>query len=129
MRLSPRFVGLLLFGSLVAAGAANAQTMGPDEALGLSGAGRQTLALTAAQRSAIYNAVSRQGVRRSSFEIAAAVGASVPPSALLQDLPEQAAIDDPHAEFLKYAMMEHDVVVVDPINLRVVAIIHRGGKP
>ena len=106
---------------------ASAQNVGPNEALGAMAS--PAFALTAAQRSVIYNAVARQRLHGSASGIAAAVGAAVPPSTLLHSLPEQAAIDDPQAEFLKYAMVDGDVVVVDPIRMRVVDVIHRGERP
>jgi len=38
--------------------------------------------------------------------------------------------DDPNARVLKYAMVADDVVVIDPIVMRVVDVIHRAGvKP
>jgi hypothetical protein len=106
-----------------------AQTVEPDEAVSAAGAVTQSLALTAAQKSAIYNAVSQQKVRTNTTAISATVGAPVPPSTALTELPDQIAIDQPWAEFLKYAMVEDDVVVVDPISMRVVDVIHGSARP
>jgi hypothetical protein len=57
------------------------------------------------------------------------VGTPVFPSVPLSDLPSTAAIDGSGMEFLKYAMVEDDVVVVDPIRMRVVDVIHGGAIP
>lgn len=108
---------------------ARAQSIGPDEAVKPDGAVSQQLALTAAQRTAIYNAVVAQRPRVSSIAIPGAVGAAVSPTAQLSDLPDQTAADNPWAAFLKYAMVEDDVVVIDPVRMRVVDIIHGGVRP
>jgi hypothetical protein len=71
----------------------------------------------------------QQRVRSSNREIAAAIGAPVPPSAALSDLPDQPALGTDGTAVLKYAMVEEDVVVVDPIRMRVVDVIHPGAKP
>jgi hypothetical protein len=55
------------------------------------------------------------------------IGATVSRSVELADLPDQAGIDDSFV--LKYAMVEGDVVVVDPIRMRVVDIIHGSTRP
>jgi len=54
----------------------------------------------------------------------------------LHDLPDaplgnpDQAVDDSNVRVLKYAMVADDVVVVDPIAMRVVDVIHRVGvKP
>jgi uncharacterized protein DUF1236 len=112
--------------------AARAQNPSPDEAVKPDGSVRQELTLTAGQRSAIYNAVVQQRLHASGTGIPAAVGAPVPWSVELSDLPEQAATADvwnkSSAADLKYAMVDDDVVVVDPIKMQVIDII-RGGRP
>jgi hypothetical protein len=110
-------------------GTANAlaQSAGADEAITSHGAVTQTVALTAAQKNAIYNAVVRQRGRTSSTQIEATVGAPVSPSARLAELPDQGGLVD--ATFLKYAMVADDVVVVDPIRMRVVEVIRDNIRP
>jgi len=44
-------------------------------------------------------------------------------------LPNQAAADNFGTMVLKYAMVEDDVVVIDPITMRVVDIIHGNAGP
>jgi hypothetical protein len=106
-----------------------AQTVGPDEAVNPNGAVGQALVLTAAQKNAIYNAVIRQRVKISTPDVPTAIGAAVPPSAALGDLPDQAVVGDVSTTLLKYAMVEDDLVVVDPIKMCVVDVIHSGVKP
>jgi Protein of unknown function (DUF1236) len=112
---------------------ARAQNLGPLEAVGPDGSVRQELALTAAQRSAIYNAVVQQRLRPAGTGIPVTIGAPVPRSAELHDLPNPAAAGDTwiksSAGDLKYAMVEDDIVVVDPLRMQVVEIIHGGAKP
>jgi len=106
-----------------------AQSTGPDEAIQPNGTVRQNLALTAGQRSAIYNIVIRQRAKPHAEQISIAVGAPVPPTIDLVDLPDQATADNPSAALLKYAMVHGDVVVVDPVAMRVVDVIRNGAKP
>jgi hypothetical protein len=111
---------------LVGTTGAYAQSIGPDEAVNANGVVTQQLALTQAQKTAIYNAVLQQRVRTSAAatRIPVAIGAPVPPMAELAELPDQAAADAPLAADLKYAMVEDDVVVIDSIRMLVVGIIH-----
>jgi hypothetical protein len=127
--------GLVVLASLSAVTGAAAQAIGPDEAVGPSGSLAQQTVLSAPQRRAIYESVARQRVRSAGPAVVAVIGAPVPPSLVLHDLPgqpsdpEQAA-DDFGVRVLKYAMVADDVVVVDPIAMRVVDVIHSDGvKP
>ena len=116
---------------LLAPAGALAQTVGPDEAVNAGNPLRQ-IRLTDAQKAAIYNAVLQQRVRSSATEFQLHVGAPVSPALELAYLPAQAisqeAFEDSLATNLKYAMVEGDVVVVDPVRMSVVAVIH-GAKP
>jgi hypothetical protein len=115
------------------AGGSRAQNFGPVEAVAPNGAVRQELALTAAQRSAIYNAVVQRRLRPPGTRIPVAIGAPVPRSAELLDLPDPTAAGEAwiksSASDLKYAIVEDDIVVVDPLRMQVVEIIHGGAKP
>jgi hypothetical protein len=113
-----------------------AQTAGPDEILNSGGAANQQLGLTEAQKTAIYNVVRRQPMRGAPGipgTVPSAVGAQVSPAAELAALPYQAAtiasVDDTPEKDLKYAMVEDDVVVVDPVKMRVVEVIHGNNRP
>jgi Protein of unknown function (DUF1236) len=129
MRIIPRLSAAALVGLFFGIAPALAQSAGPDEAIQPNGTVRQNLALTAGQRSAIYNIVIRQRAKPYSDQISVAVGAPVPPAIDLVDLPDQATADNPSVAFLKYAMVHGDVVVVDPVAMRVVDVIRNGAKP
>lgn len=129
MNMNVRISSLVFFLLLCSAGGAAAQMAGPDEAIGSKGGITQKLVLSQAQRSAIYNAAVRQKVPTSSRGITAIVGTPVLPSVPLFDLPSAANIEAAEIKFLKYAMVEDNVVVVDPIRMRVVDVIHGGATP
>jgi len=130
-RLSAPILSAFLFCAALSlcTGAVHAQSAPLDEAAGPSGLLAPRLVLTPVQRSTIYAAVMHRHVAGTSAGIAAAIGAPVPPSVSLRDLPAQAGLGDDLAGFLKYAMVEDEVVVVDPIRMRVVDVIHPGARP
>ena len=117
----------IAFACILGSTAAFAQSVGADEAVTSYGAVIQKLGLTPVQKSAIYNAVVQQRVRASTTQIEPTVGAPVSRSVQLAELPRQAEIDG--ALSLKYAMVADDVIIVDPIRLRVVDIIHGSTSP
>jgi hypothetical protein len=129
MRYIFRFSALALFGLIFGTAPALAQSAGLDEAVQPNGTVGQTLILTAGQRSAIYNIVIRERAKPHADQISVAVGAPVPPTIGLVDLPYQATVNNPSAALLKYAMVHGDVVVVDPVAMRVVDVIRNGAKP
>jgi hypothetical protein len=118
-----------LCASLLAATGARAQSLAPDEAVGPDGTVMQKLQFSPVERSAIVNAAAAQRVRGPSGlsrGVTAAIGAPVPPTLSLHDLPDQAAFGAEGGPVLKYAMMEDEIVVVDPIRMRVVDVIRSG---
>lgn len=121
-------VAALIFFLMCGTSGASAQSLGPDEAVSSGGgiAGR-SLSLTPAQKSALYQAALQQRGRLSTIQIDPTIGATVSRSVELASLPDQAGIDD--ATDLKYAMVEGDLVIVDPIRMRVVDIIHGSTRP
>jgi hypothetical protein len=124
-----RFFAAASIGLLFGTTGAFAQSAGLDEAVGPHGAVMQKHALTPGQKNAIYNAVSQQKGRPPADRIAAAVGAPVPPSTELLDLPDQARGGNASSSVLKYAFVENQVVVVDPIAMRVVDVIRGSARP
>ena len=129
MRNILQFSAAALFGLFFGIAPALAQSAAPDEAVQPDGTVRQNLALTAGQRSAIYNIVIRQRAKPHADQIVITVGAPVPPTIDLVDLPDQATANNPSAALFKYAMVHGDVVVVDPVAMRVVDVIRNGAKP
>jgi Protein of unknown function (DUF1236) len=106
---------------------ATAQAVGADEAHGAPPRLAPHIALSPAQKRAIYAAVSRQRLRTSAVDIPLTVGATVPRSAVLLTLPDEARSDDLPGQDLKYATVDDNVVLVDSISMRVVDIIRRAG--
>ena len=129
MRNILQFSAAALLGLFFGIAPALAQSAAPDEAVQPDGTVRQNLALTAGQRSAIYNIVIRQRAKPHADQIVITVGAPVPPTIDLVDLPDQATANNPSAALFKYAMVHGDVVVVDPVAMRVVDVIGNGVKP
>ena len=119
-----RLLPLIVCAIFAGVSGAAAQAAGPDESVQPNGAVTQSPALTPAQANAVYNVVMRQDLKPSAAGISLAIGWSVPPSLVLPPLPEQASDEYQAASVLKYAMVESDIVVVDPIKMRVVDIIH-----
>jgi hypothetical protein len=124
-----RIAAFTLATIVLSATAAFAQSATPDEAMSPNGGVALGLTLTPAQKSAIYNAVFQQRAKPSAVMISTAVGAPVPQAAELSDLPAAATGDNPQAADLKYATVDKDVVVVDPVRMRVVDVIHDGIAP
>ena len=129
MRNTLRFSTAALLGLFFGVAPALAQSAGAIETVQPNGTVTQTLALTAGQRTAIYDIVIRERAKPHADQIAVAVGAPVPPTIALADLPDQATVNNPSAALLKYAMVHGDVVVVDPVAMRVVDVIRNGAKP
>jgi hypothetical protein len=79
------------------------------------------LRLTAAQKSAILDAIRRSGSKASSpVDFATAAGTQVPPSIELYNLPDSALTEVPEAKIVKYTRVHDQVVLVDPTTMRVV---------
>lgn len=126
-------VSLAVVAVLFGASAARAQSAGAVEAVGPDGAVVQSVvqptALTPVQRSALYNTARHGNIQANAGEFSATVGAIVPPSLALGNLPDAPMLGGDSDGVLKYAMVGGDVVVVDPIGMRVVDVIHRGAGP
>jgi hypothetical protein len=100
-----------------------AQNVGPTETFGPNGATNQDLALTGAQKHAIYNEVIRDKSKSARVEVPTTVGADVPPSIELYNLPDDATADNPPARLYKFTVVQDRVVVVDPTKMQVVEVI------
>jgi hypothetical protein len=130
MRNTPKASGFVLLGTILFSANALAQSAGPEEAIQPGGSMKQTVALTAAQRSAIFNAIFEQPVKPRSNQFAAAVGAPVPLTVDLIDLPNNEFSSGPASTGYRYVFADNEnVVVIDPVQMRVVDIIHGNAKP
>jgi hypothetical protein len=106
---------------------AAAQAVGTDEAHGPPARLAPHIALSPAQKRAIYAAVSGQRLRTMPADIPLMVGAPVPRSAVLLTLPDEARGDDLSTRYLKYATVDDNVVLIDSISMRVIDIIRSAG--
>ena len=122
----PAVVALALCGPFVGAIDAAAQSTPPGPPgndTGISGAIEQKLILTSAQRTAIYDQVSKDKSKVAPKDFSPVIGADVPPMIELYMLPDEAVAGVPAAKLYKYTMVEGKVVLVDPTKMRVVDVI------
>jgi hypothetical protein len=94
----------------------------------LPGLSAAPLELTAAQRSAIYHAVSGDKSKAAKRQFPAVVGAEVPPMIELYSLPDDAVAGNPAAKYYQYTMVQDQVVLVDPTKMRVIGVIGPTGR-
>jgi hypothetical protein len=85
------------------------------------------LELTPAQRSAIYQEVHKDRSKVAPSRFATTIGAEVPPMIELYMLPDDILANNPVAKLYKFTRVDDEIVLVDPIHMRVVATI--GPKP
>jgi Protein of unknown function (DUF1236) len=108
---------LLLLASIGFAAAAHISWMAPKDRLTLSGA----------QELALFQSISRQGVKKgtapSGFE--AEIGQAVPKSITLHKLPSDAASRVPTAKAYDYAMLQNQLLIVNPNDRIAVDVIGR----
>jgi Protein of unknown function (DUF1236) len=102
--------------------AAAAQSSGIEETVTTNGVSPK-LELTPAQRGAIYQEVHKDKVKVAPSRFAADVGADVPPMIELYMLPDDILADNPTAKLYKFTRVDDRVVLVDPIKMRVIAVI------
>jgi hypothetical protein len=79
--------------------------------------------LDAAQRAAIVTAVRDARIPPPNNSFSLSVGAPVPRSIELYALPIAALSQAPEARNLRYTMVQNQVVLVDPTNMRIVEVI------
>jgi hypothetical protein len=89
----------------------------------------QKLELTAAQRSTIYAAVTKDASKVAPQRFSTTVGAEVPPMIELYALPEEATAVNPAAKFFEYTIVENEVVLIDPTKMRVIDRIGPATRP
>jgi hypothetical protein len=124
-RTADRVIAFALAGVLSAfgsAGLAAAQTSDIDDVVNANGVAPK-LELTAAQRSAIYQAVRRDKTKVAPSHFATNVGAEVPPMIELYALPDDVLAANPAAKLYKFTRVDDQVVLVDPTKMRVIAVI------
>jgi endonuclease/exonuclease/phosphatase (EEP) superfamily protein YafD len=111
-------VGLALLGCLCPVEMARAQTPAADSATA------PAIELSAEQKQAIYQSVSStQKNSTSPTGFRAAVGAHVPDAVELQPMPATLATLIPAARDMQVAMIEKEVVLVDPKSRTITAVV------
>ena len=124
-----RLIVMALVGTalgLLGAGVVRAQTNNIDEVMSANGLAPK-LELTAAQKSAIYQAVHKEKSKVAPSRFATNVGAEVPPMIELYMLPDDILANNPVTKLYKFTRVDDQVVLVDPTNMRVIDVI--GPKP
>lgn len=87
------------------------------------------LELTPAQRSAIYQEVRKDKGKVAPSRFATNVGADVPPMIELYALPDDILANNPVTKYYKFTRVDDQVVLVDPLHMRVIAVIGpKGGE-
>jgi Protein of unknown function (DUF1236) len=81
------------------------------------------LELTPAQRSAIYQEVHKDKSKVAASRCATNVGAEVPPMIELYMLPDDILANNPDTKLYKFTRVDDQIVLVDPTNMRVIAVI------
>jgi hypothetical protein len=119
---APVLAGAALALVIAAAQVAPAQSGDIDEVVNTNGIAPK-LELTAAQRSAIYQAVHQDKSKVAPSRFATDVGADVPPMIELYTLPDDILANNPVARLYKFTRVEDRVVLVDPTKMRVIAVI------
>jgi len=112
--------------ALLGGGAVLAQTNDIEEVISANGLAPK-LELTAAQKSAIYQAVHKEKSKVAPSRFATNVGAEVPPMIELYMLPDDILANNPVTKLYKFTRVDDQVVLVDPTNMRVIDVI--GPKP
>jgi hypothetical protein len=110
------------FASLGGAGMLAAQTAAIEDQVSEQGVAPK-LALTPAQRSAIYQEVHTDPSKVAPSRFAAHVGAEVPPMIELYVLPDDILANNPETKLYKFTKVDDAVVLVDPTRMRVIAVI------
>lgn len=118
------------FAVLAGVGIAAAQMSPPGGAMSPSGSTttkqNRSLQLTAAQKSAIYRAVSAEKPKaQASANFRASIGQPVPAAVELHALPDAAVAEAPAARPYMFTFAQNDVLLVDPTTKNVVDIIKR----
>jgi hypothetical protein len=75
-----------------------------------------TVILSAAQRSSVWNDLSKQATNQSAAGFDATIGTFVPSSVKIEPIPSKTAADIPSLQPYDFAMVGHKLVIVDPSN-------------
>ena len=106
---------------------AGAQSAGIEELVDEHGV-TPKFELTSAQRHAIYQDLHKERSKLAPSLFAARVGADVPPIIELHALPDHVLASNPETKLYKFTKVDDQVVLVDPTNMRVIAVMNSKAK-
>jgi hypothetical protein len=75
-----------------------------------------TVILSAAQRSTVWNDLSKQATNQNAAGFDATIGTFVPNTVKIEPIPSKTAADIPSLRSYGFAMVGHKLVIVDPSN-------------
>jgi hypothetical protein len=75
-----------------------------------------TLILSAAQRSAVWNNLNKQATNQNAAGFDATIGTFLPNTVKIEPIPSKTATDVPSLRPYDFAMVNHKLVIVDPSN-------------
>jgi hypothetical protein len=78
--------------------------------------GTDTVILSAAQRSAVWNDLSKQATNQNAAGFDATIGTFVPSTVKTEPMLSKTAADVPSLRPYNFAMVDHKLVIVDPSN-------------
>jgi hypothetical protein len=78
--------------------------------------GTDTVILSAAQRKAVWNDLSKQATNQNASGFDATTGTFVPNSVKIEPIPSKVTANNPSLRPYDYAMVGHKLVIVDPSN-------------
>jgi hypothetical protein len=87
--------------------------------------GTDTVILSAAQRRALWNNLSKQVTNQSASGFEAQIGTFIPSSVKIEPIPGKAAANNPQLRPYDYAMVDHDLVIVDPANKVIADVVQK----
>jgi hypothetical protein len=78
--------------------------------------GSDTVILSAAQRRAIWNDLSKQATNQNAAGFNAEIGTFVPNTVKIEPMPSKVTANNPSLQPYDFAMVNHKLVIVDPSN-------------
>jgi hypothetical protein len=87
--------------------------------------GSDTVILSAAQRKAVWNDLSKQATNQNASGFDAITGTFVPSTVKIEPIPNKVTANNPQLRPYDYAMVDHDLVIVDPTNKVIVDVLKK----
>jgi hypothetical protein len=78
--------------------------------------GTDTVILSGAQRKAVWNDLSKQVTNQNAAGFDATTGTFLPSTVKIEPIPNKLTANNPSLRPYDYAMIDHDLVIVDPTN-------------